>query len=483
MLSNKSPGVDSIESTSLNDKISSIFGRLSMDKRRLPSSGLVKAGIPSYVAEWILEERVPGSGMLTNQEMELLHSFINKAIPGKNEKDLYKNRLLNGESVKLLSYMNVGIDINRKKRDRFAVIPILGLSDCLIPSSIIEENPDLLRQGMWGIVCLTLINEGILVEAFKPMQAKVDLESFYRMRNKFSTDEWRYLMLQSAGYNPWAYSDLEQIWILSRLLPIVQKNLHLIELSPKGTGKSFIFENISSRVKIVSGGNISPAVMFYNNATGQEGLLARYDVLTLDEVQKIKFDKPEEIIGSLKGYLANNRITRGGKVTLSSDCGLVLLANILLDETQQPYSELLVEELQNYWHESALLDRFNGIIPGWEVNKFAEKMIAKGIGLKADFFSDTLTAMRNDNRFDDFARRHLKFGDDVKIRDQKAVVSNVAGFLKILFPDCKMPKTEFDSYCLQPAKRMRQLIRDQLWILDPEFRQTSKLIEVTSVNF
>lgn len=475
-------GDSSIAPENLGQKIQEIFGKLSIDKRRLPSSGLVKVGLPSYVGEWILEERFPGIGELNEEELNRLGKFIDMVIPKKNERNVYKNRLLKGDFVRLLTYMNVEVAVGRNKADRVALIPALAVNDGIITSSIIEENPDLLRHGMWGIVTLIYTNDGILVEDFKPLQAQVNLQYFYKLRQEFSTQEWINIMLQSAGYNPEPYTNSQKIWVLSRLLPIVQKNIHIMELAPKGTGKSFIFENISPRVKVVSGGNLSPAVMFYNNATRQEGLLARYDVLVLDEVQKIKFDRPEEIIGSLKGYLANHRITRGGKITIPSDCGLVLLANIKVDELQQPLSELLVEDLQEYWHETAFLDRFNGIIPGWEIPKFEEKMIVTGMGLKADFFSDTLTAMRHDINFDEFARRHLEFGD-VKIRDQNAIVTNVAAYLKILFPDLNVTQEEFDTYCLMPGRKLRQLIREQLWILDPEFRQTSKLIEVNSTNF
>lgn len=467
----------------LDDKITKTFGKLAMDKRRLPSSGLVKIGIPSYVAEWILEEKVPGDGEITKAEMEQLNEFIEKAVPGKNERNIYKNRLLAGETVKILTYIRVEIDLSRKTRERFGIIPTLAVHDAIIPTSIIESNPDLLRHGMWGIVFLTLSDDGIVIDQFKALQAKVNLEYFYKMRSQFSPEEWVHLMLQSAGYNSQCYNEIEQIWLIARLIPIVQKNAHIIELAPKGTGKSYMYENISPRVKIVSGGNLSPAVMFYNNAKGQDGLLACYDVLVLDEVQKIKFDKPEEIIGNLKGYLANNRISRGGKITIPSDCCLVLLANIKLDENLQPFSENLVEELQDYWHETALLDRFNGIIPGWMLPKFEDKMIARSYGLKADFFANTLTAMRDDIRFEEYTRRHIEFDDEVKIRDQKAIIANSSAFVKLLFPDCNITESDFQHYCLKPAVAMRQYIRDHLWLLDAEYRQSSKYIAARTTGF
>ena len=135
-------------------------------------------------------------------------------------------------------------------------------------------------------------------------------------------------------------------------------------LAPKGTGKSYVLENLSPKVRLISGGNVSPAVLFVNNSTGQWGLLARFAVVVLDEVQTLKFERPKEIIGGLKGYLANGRIARAGLHRTSSDCGLVLLANIGLDSQQRPTADLLVNELPSFMQESAFLDRLKGILPG-----------------------------------------------------------------------------------------------------------------------
>lgn len=469
--------------SSVKDKeIKDVFGPLATDKRRLPSSGLLKLGIPSYVGEWVIDEVVPGEGKLSDKELNELMANVSEIIPRRNEQSVYKNRLLSGEIIHLLTYMSVEVDITRTKRTRDAKIPVLGLQDCWISDNLVESYPDLLKQGMWGIVQLGASDDGIRVLDFDPMQATVDLKQFYEKRKSFSLDKWRELMLISAGYNPGAYSVTEQLWILCRLLPLVQKNMHLMELAPKGTGKSFIFENISPKVRLISGGNVTPAVLFVNNSTAQEGLLARFDVVVLDEVQKLKFSYPEEIIGVLKGYMANGKITRGGKVEIASDCGLILLANILLDEVQQPVSSLLVEDLPEFMRETAFLDRFTGIIPGWEVPKFREDMIAKTVGLKADFFSDTLTAMRNDTRQEEWVRRHIVFPNNVTIRDQDAIISVASGLVKILFPNLEILPEEFVNFALNPAIRMRQLVRDQLWALDPEYRQNDRYLEASYIS-
>jgi ATP-dependent Lon protease len=465
-------------STELNKKIRDSFGKLAINKQRLPSSGLPKLGIPAYVAEWILEEIVPGEGVLAPKELETLSSFASQMIPRKNEENVYRNRLLTREAVSILAHLSVDVVINRNREDRFAKVPVLGFKDCLIPDAIIEENENLLKQGMWGIIELASAKEGgIQVVGFEPMQASVNLNAFREKRREFTTDEWRELMLTSCGYNPDVYDVNQQIWILCRLLPLVQKNMHLMELAPKGTGKSFIYENISPRVRLTAG-NISPAVLFYNNKTGQPGLLARYDVLVLDEIQYIKFEQPENIVSNLKTYLANGRITRGGLADIPSDCGLVLLANIGLDSDQRPVNDLVINDLPRFMHETAFLDRFKGIIPGWKVPKFHEDCIAKGVGLKADFFSDTMTAMRYETHYDEWVKKRIRFESTMSIRDQNAVVANASGLLKILFPDLRVSRDSFYNFCVFPAVQMRQIVRNQLWKLDEEFHQYDKELKI-----
>ena len=456
-------------------KVREVFGSLAMDKQRLPSSGLTKMGLPSYVAEWVLEDITPGSGPLTEEEIRSLSRFAERMIPKRNEHNLYRNRLLTGDIVPVLAYLNVEVSITRAKQERTAQIPALGFRDCWISDAVVENNEALLKQGMWGIVDLLSSKEGVKVAGFAPMQATVDLKQYQDKRASFSDEEWRELMLSSCGYEPAAYNVRQQIWVLCRLLPLVQKGLHLMELAPKGTGKSYIYENISPKVYSTAG-NITPAVLFYNNASEQPGLLARYDVVVLDEVQRIKLTHPEEIISNLKLYLANGRIRRGGKADIPSDCGLVLLANIPLDEHQQPASKLLVRELPEFLRETAFLDRFPGIIPGWEIPKFHQGCIASGVGLKADFFSDTLTALRHEVSYDEWVRQRIRFADGTSIRDQNAVISISSGLVKILYPNLNLSSEALNSYCLQPALRLRQLVRDQLWQLDEEYRQTDRQI-------
>lgn len=456
----------------LDAKTLAIFGNMAIDKRRLPMSQISKRGVPAYVGEWVLDSIVPGSGPLTAEESDKLSRWVSKYIPGPGDNNLIKHRLLAGEIVKLLTSVQVEVVLTRKRQERMAKLPLLGIGDAFISDGLVEQFPDLLKHGMWGVVELVNTPEGVTLNSFRPMQASLNLKLFKDARRQFTLDEWRNLMMISMGYHPGAFTEDEHLLLLFRLLPLVQKNMHMLELAPKGTGKSYIYENISPRVRLVSGGNISPAVLFVNNATDQWGLLARYAVVVLDEVQTLRFDQPGEIIGGLKGFMANNRLTRGGRNETPSDAGLVLLANILLDSRQQPVLEPIVRELPSFLQETAFLDRLRALIPGWQVRKLGGDSFARSVGLKSDFFGDALVTLRDDLDIDQRVTRRVRLtGDKVYKRNEDAVCMIASGMMKLLFPHGEVTDEQFDYYCVRPGKMLRQNVWDQLQMLDGEYRQ------------
>jgi len=460
------------EEQALNLKVEQVFGDLAIDKRRLPASQLQKRSVPAYVGEWVLDHVVPGSGALSADEAERVQEWANKYIPGPGDVNLLKHRLLTGGVLKVLTPLLVEVELTRRRQEQVGKMKLLGIDDAIISETLAERHPDLLRQGMWGVVQLSSSEDGVVLEGFKPMQATFNLDMYKEARRDFSLSEWRSLMLTSMGYNPAHFSEEEKTFLLCRLLPLVQKNMHIIELAPKGTGKSYVYENISPRVRLVSGGNVSPAVLFVNNMTGQYGLLARYSVVVLDEVQTLKFERPEEIVGGLKGYLANGKITRGGLHEIGSDCSFVMLANISLDSEQQPLIQPLVSELPPFLQETAFLDRIKGLIPGWKIQKLSGKCFARGVGLKSDFFGDALVGLRDDLEHDQRCARRIQFvGKRSSTRNEEAVRSIASGLLKIMFPDGNVSDLDFDYYCVRPAIQLRQIIWDQLQMLDAEYRQ------------
>jgi ATP-dependent Lon protease len=459
-------------------QVREIFGNLSIDKTRLPSSGLTAAGIPSFVAEWLLDKVTPGSGQLTSAEIEKINAFVTKAFPRKDDANVIRYKLTQGEVCKLIALLKVRVKLEKDKDtvpDPLAHIPILSMDNCSISTDLIERNEMLLRQGIWGKISLALLDGTPEIIDFDPFQcSNVDLQAYADCRAQFSTDQWRDLMFCSMGYNPEhpSYTTEAKTWVLARLLPLVEANYHVMELAPKGTGKSYVYENISSKVSLVSGGKITRAQLFFNGRSREVGILGRHDVVVLDEVQSLTFDNPDEMVGPLKTYLASNRYNCGGFGDISSDCSLTLLANIELDTYLQPRNpDNLIADLPKFFSETALLDRFAGIIPGWEIPKFKREMAASQVGLKMDFFGEALLSLRRDNRYLAYAQQHTQFDHTATVRDQNAILKSASGFLKILYPHLDLTLMDYERDCLKPACRLRQAIRNSEYYLDDEFRQ------------
>ena len=460
------------------EKAKEVFGEVCTDKSLVQKMGFER-NIPSYVAEWLIDRHCP-KGELDDQAKTKIKDFIDNHLPSKRQKELLRNRLLNGESLVILDDFSVSINIETGERK--LKIPSLDINNACIEKFIVDNYPLLLCGGVWGAGKL-VYHPGeekrrgeIWLTDFKPMQVgKIDMDYYCESRSYFTLDEWRSLLLNSIGYNTNAFSPSQQLLLLVRLLPVVQNRINLIELSPKGTGKSWIYINLSSYVRMVSGGKVTPAVLFYNNLTNVPGLLVRHDVVVLDECQSISFENPGEVIGILKGFLEAGYFTRG-KQKVTSEAGIVMLANIPIESLGRPRSENLFEKLPGFLQETAFIDRLHGILPGWDLPKFNSDMISKGTGFKGDFFAEVLHVLRDRAGYLEYIKNSCTINSD-SIRDKIAIWRLAAGFLKLLFPDLNATPEELYEYCLKPALNLRQRIRNQLALLDPEYKDIAITID------
>jgi len=465
------------------EKAKEIFGEVCIDKTLVQKTGFERS-IPNYVAEWLIDRYTP-SGELDEEAKIKIKDFINEHLPSKRQRELLRNKLLNGESIVILDDFSISIDLKSGKRN--LKIPSLDIDNACVEKHIVDSYPLLLCGGIWGAGKLTYYlkeedlekfgekkhpgkEKGELwLTDFKPMQiGKIDIDYYCESRSYFTLDEWRSLILNSIGYNPNAFSPSQQQLFLVRLLPVVQNRVNLIELSPKGTGKSWIYINLSNYTRIVSGGKVSPAVLFYNNATNTPGLLVKHDAVVLDECQSISFENPGEVVGIFKGFLEAGYFTRG-KQKVTSEAGIVMLANIPIDSSGRPQSKNLFENLPEFLRETAFIDRLHGILPGWELPKFNSNMISKGTGFKADFFAEVLHVLRDRSGYLEYIKDNCTIDSD-NIRDKIAIWRLAAGLLKLLFPNLEVTQEELYEYCLKPALNLRQRIRNQLALLDPEYK-------------
>lgn len=450
----------------LDEKIRATFSDLIIDKalvRQLKISE--KRSIPGFVEEWLIS-RFQQPGKSHADIYADVTGFMSRHLPSKIEKETINYRLHSGESVVLLDRFEVRIDIGKGKK--LLTIPCLEEHKASVTSEVLEKNQSLLENGQWGAGRLFVNSDGknniIELVEFNPMQSgKVRLDQLIKAREQFTTREWIHLLLRTMGYEPSAYTEEQQNNVILRMLPLVQNNLNMMELAPKGTGKSFIYSNLSRYVWLNSGGGLSQAQLFMNLNTKEIGLLGgKYDLLVLDEGQSINFKGADDIHAKFKDYLESGQFSVGGK-KVTSECGLIILANIELFEGQ-PRQTDYIRHLPEMFHDSALIDRFHGIIPGWKIPRFTTNHAAQGVGIKADVFGEYLHQLRT------VSHHEFPFGDGPTLkgdsRDVKAVTRLASALSKLLLinPD----HIDYEDYVFNPAKDLRARVRSQLLELNPQ---------------
>lgn len=434
--------------------------------------------LPSFVKDFLLKRYILPDGSVESQK---LTAFLDLVIPKEGTE--VKDRLDAGEEVTLLCRFQVLIDLVRGVR-RFAV-PDLGikLNEGVVPGYVFSKHPGELVDGeKWGIIKLSVLPdddgkrnhvEMVDYKPFKPYRS-VDLDYLRRARLAFSTQEWVDVLLSAMEYDTDGFdSHTQRLEFLSRLLVFVEPRLNMIELAPKGTGKSYVFGNLSKYGWMVSGGKVTRAKLFYDKARQQNGMMKNHDFLAFDEIQTIVFQEPAEIQAALKSYLESGKTTIDNN-EFSSECGLMLMGNIPLTDKRLPMHSKYLSSLPQAFQESALVDRFHGFIEGWLLPRIHEGLIYKGWTLNVEYFSEVLHALRTQTVYAQLYDQWVEKEPHADTRDVKAVKKMAVGYMKLLFPHWTTPgqvdREEFDRLCLQPALRRRSIIKEQLARLDSEYR-------------
>ena len=457
-------------------KIKKYFPDVALDKSMVENVGLRDKPIPSYVVDWLVGRYSTGNEV----DINALNRFMEKYLPDKTRKEEIKHRLIESGKIKLLDAVKVSVNLTKGEYE--AKLSCVDISAKILPG-IIKANPVLLYGDTWGQVELSYrINEEtnrgeVWIENFKIMQTgEIDLEYFIEQRKYFSLEEWIDMIIASMGYNPDYYPIKQKLYLLVRLTPLVHPRVNLMELSPKGTGKSTVFSRLSRYVWLISGGIVTRAKLFYDMARKTEGIIAFYDVVVLDEVQTIKFTEPGEIIGALKGYLESGEYrVMGHRGT--AEAGFVILANIQIGSDGLPINKFILQDLPPFMQETAFIDRFHGMLPGWKLPRIEKKsLLTSGYVLRTDFFSEVLYLLRKKTEYNDYVKSHLYSSGD--IRDVRAVERISTGLLKLLYPDLQVSQENFERYCVDIGKELRSLLREQMAIKDAEYKMQIAEIEV-----
>lgn len=466
--------------TDLDRKIIEIFPSEAIDKNLTKTGLLASRALPSFVTDWLIQRFVKGDTVDTHA----LQTFLDTYLPDKSRAEEIKHRLMYDRvRVKLLADFRVTPDL-KSNEDRLE-IPILdvGGKEAMVDPEILSSCPDLLNGGSWGVGELVYIpperaNDGrIILREFSPFRPyQISLEYYRKARPRFQSPvEWIDFLIKCMEYDPSAFTSMKQkIAMITRLLPFVEPRTNLIELAPKGTGKSYVFGRLSRHGWLISGGSISRAQLFYDIGKKRRGIITRYDYVAFDEIQTIKLQNPEEIVGALKGYLesgAYNVASYHGE----ADAGLVILGNVQLSASNRPVNQIYMDELPAFMQESAFIDRFHGLIEGWELPRITVGSITNGYALNSEFFSEVLHELRKDAIPASITDRLVDVPAKADKRDSTAVKRLATGFLKLMFPQARsvdeINVDDFETYCFDPAFRMREVIRQQLHLMDEEFSE------------
>lgn len=463
--------------SAIGSKIKEVFGSAAVYKDPANYEIFNGRNLPSFVKDYLISTHIAPDGSFMR---DALTRFLDAHIP--NDNSAIVARLRRGETLTLLTRFVVSTSLARN-RTSFQ-IPDMGIkaADTLIPDYLIEEYPDDLIDGeKWGIMKLVYIApptprdqgyvEMVKFKPFRPME-KLDINYFRNCSAKFSLEEWIDVLISAMEYTPSTFDNMTQkLEFLTRLLPFLEPRLNFIELAPKGTGKSYVFGNLSKFVWLVSGGKVSRAKLVYDKSIKAPEIMRFYDMVAFDEIQTITSSDNSEMQSFLKNYLEYGRATIDN-YEFMSECGLMLLGNILLNDCNEPLSHNYFETLPEVFRESALLDRFHGMIEGWLLPRVNVDMALHDWTLNVEFFSEVLHQLRTESVYSHVVDDLVEIPNGADMRHTKAVKRTATAYLKLLFPHVtsseQIDKNEFNVLCLQPAIRRRDIVRQQCSNIDAE---------------
>jgi ATP-dependent Lon protease len=405
--------------STIGDKIKQVFAGAAVYKNPANYEVFNGRNLPSFVKDYLISTHIAADGSF---KREALTQFLDAHIPKENSAILA--RLRRGEILTLLTRFVVTTSLAQNKTS--FQIPDMGIkaSDTLIPDYLIEENPDDLIDGeKWGIMKIVYIAptdnerghvEMVKFKPFRPMQ-KLDINYIRNCRAQFSLEEWIDVLISAMEYTPTAFdSTTQKLEFLTRLLPFIEPRLNLIELAPKGTGKSYVFGNLSKFVWLVSGGKVSRAKLVYDKSTKSPGIMRFYDMVAFDEIQKLAFADPDEMSQTFKGYMEQGIVSFGGH-TGTPEAGVILLGNIPQDNMNEFVP--MFGTLPELFRESALLDRFHGFIKGWDIPRMTESMKICGWALNTAYFCEILHILRDDVSYRAVVDELLEYDANSDTRD------------------------------------------------------------------
>ena len=386
----------------------------------------------------------------------------------REEANLIQSKIRERGSHRIIDRVQVALN---EKTDLYeATFSNLGISQVIVDPSTVTANPKLLVTGIWCMCQIGYVYSGEPREVpwqllqLKPVQiSRDDRENYTLQRSKFSDDEWIDLLMQSIGFNPDLFSDRAKLLHLVRMVPFVERNYNLVELGPKGTGKSHIYSEFSPHGMLISGGEVTVAKLFVNNSNGRLGLVGYWDTVAFDEFAGKAKKAGRDLVDIMKNYMANKSFSRGVE-TFQGEASMVFVGNTSHNVPYMLKNSDLFEELPAQYHDPAFLDRVHFYLPGWEFEQIRSEMFTSGFGFVVDYLAEILHNLRDVDYSDRF-EKYFELSPTLSTRDKDGIRKTFSGLMKLIYPDGRARAEQMEPL-LRCAIEGRKRVKDQLCRID-----------------
>jgi ATP-dependent Lon protease len=431
--------------------------------RRMRSS----FGVPAFVIEFLLGKYCASTEEAAiNEGLEFVRETLASKYVKPDERESVKSSIKQHTTYEIIDKVSAKLVETHDKY--WASLSNLNLDYINIDDRAVHEHDRLLMGGVWAEVTLRYDdsfifkgqNRPFFIDAIRPIQlSNRNMEAYVAARKRFTRDQWLDFLMRTMGYEPNHpyYTKRRKMHCILRLVPFVEKNFNSVELGPRGTGKSFVYQQMSPYCHLVSGGQTTTAQMFVNLSSGQRGLVCLWDVVAFDEAAGIDFSDKSGI-NIMKGYMEDGAFSRGRDI-ITAEGSVVFVGNIDGEISTIIRTSHLFYPMPKEM-DTAFYDRIHAYIPGWEFQKTHDDAYTNHFGLVTDYLAEVFRDLRKSS-YADYAERYFRFGSHLGGRDQKAVRKIISGLIKLLHPDGEVTKEELREY-VEYAMEMRRRVKEQL---------------------
>lgn len=459
------------EQSELDQKINQYFEGVVV-RKDLVKAVRGNAVVPGYVLEYLLGQYAASDDEATIQEgIDTVRSILAEHYVHRNMHMAVKSLIREKGQFRVID--RVTVSLNEKDDVYEASFENLQITKVVIDPDTVKANEKLLVGGVWCICDIEYVHNDSpgsvpwQLGSLKAIQiAGVDFDTYYEGRRSFSTEEWIDLLVQSIGLNPEQFTPRGKLIALTRLVPFVERNYNLVELGPKGTGKSHTFSEFSPNGALISGGEVTVAKLFVNNASGKIGLVGYWDCVAFDEFAANR-KTDQNLVNIMKNYMANKVFNRGN-IQLGAEASMAFIGNTSHTVPFMLKNSDLFDELPDSYRDSAWLDRIHHYIPGWEVAPIRSEMFSDGYGFVVDYLAEVLRSKRSED-FSDRYKTYFTLDSTISTRDQDGIRKTFSGLMKLIHPNGDVTEDEVRDL-LEYAIEGRKRVKDQILRIDATMR-------------